>query len=209
MRSLVPILLLVWVAVGCGVDVKPDVQAMDLTPKIEFKEPPEYAPATRFGLIRNGAKLQVGDNSEKGLTIFERPEKSSAISDLPEGWPKDYRSRGWQSEKESFGMILRRNEVVGALITQEDVTERRVLEVFEDYRRFLGEPDQQPQTQNVRFWLWETAPYRCVICATKNAKAQLVVTVGVGYTEVMDALGMNQAGALADSQKAEKTLSEK
>ena len=64
----------------------------------------------------------------------------------------------------------------------------------------------QPASGDTRYWIWEDQTYRCVVCTTRNARSQILVTVGMGYSVVMDALGMSENGAKEDILKAARIL---
>ena len=207
MRFHIPIVLLAWVAVGCGVAATPVAESSEQTVQPKDVKVPTDAPSTKIGLIRDGKTLLVGDTIEKGMGIFPRAEKANAVTELPEGWPKGYRASGWDNEKEGFAMILQDDRVVGALVSESDVDEKRIKQILSDYQTLIGTaPQVGPATGDTRYWIWEDQPYRCVVCATKNARSQTLVVVGMGYSTVMDALQMSEVGANADILKARRIL---
>lgn len=215
MRLLLPILLLSWVLAGCGMDARPVAEAPEPVTQAKVINLPTETPGstgTAIGLIHDTLTLQVGNTADEGRQIFPRPEKATLVSELPDGWPKDYSSSGWQTDKEGFGMILHDGKVVGALYSQEDVTNERVQLMVADYSKVYADstkykadeiPNKNPK---IDYWIWEDDEYRCMVCETVNARSKLVVTVGMGYKQVMDALGMSKDAAADDIKRAENVL---
>lgn len=175
------------------------------------QNPPDFSRRSRLALMGPGRRLRVGDPATQALEFFDRPARTFVLRDRPPAFPEEYRSKGWESEKESFAIVSYDNRVVLALYTLQGADEQTLREEFLDV--YLGEfsfiePTIVPPGPSARYWFWEDNGHRLMICAAKG-KSGLTISLAIGDESAMDALRMSPSWALSDRRRADEIWSER
>lgn len=168
--------------------------------------PPDFTRRSRLALLGPGRRLRVGDPATQALEFFDRPARTFVLRDRPPAFPEEYRSKGWESEKESFAILSYENRVVLALYTLQGADERTLQEDFLDV--YMGaydflQPTVVPPGPSARYWFWEDDGHRLMICAARG-RAGLTVSLALGDVSAMDALRMSPSAALVDRRRADE-----
>ncbi|MFQ3587317.1 MAG: hypothetical protein SNJ74_10065 [Fimbriimonadaceae bacterium] len=175
------------------------------------QDPPDFSRRSRLALMGPGRRLRVGDPATQALEFFDRPARTFVLRDRPPAFPEEYRSKGWESEAESFAIISYDNRVVLALYTLQGADERTLKEEFLDvYLAEYGflEPTVVPPGPSARYWFWEDNGHRLMICAARG-KAGLTISLAIGDESAMDALRMSPSWALSDRRRADEIWNER
>lgn len=175
-------------------------------PKAEVKKAPEpkFTKQSELGLINGWKVLNVGEKEKVAEDFFERPDRASALRDLPPGLEGSYRSQGWQSANEGFGLLLYDNRVALSMRYFEHADNDLLADLLKRYqRRFPKLAPLQQNARKVRYWFLESGEYRLMLCAVETPSGDLTVTASVGDSRVMEYLGMDPKSALRDATQVE------
>lgn len=187
---------------GCASkSVTPDGKNLFGVPKTR----PTNLDGKHLRLLHQNSALYVGDDQSRAFQVFAAPLGSTDVSELPDGWDKEhYRVRGWEKDKDGFGVILMDDAVVLAMFTSERKSEPDVKSILEDYEDILGQPNSPPiQKGDTTYRFWERDRQRLMIC-TMNIKGEgYRVTRALGAVDVMDPLRMSEAAAKEDAVQAD------
>lgn len=207
------LLLLLVALAGCGDPASVAPIATDTAPATttppETVASPDFNRLTTLALVSGDRTLKVGDSTDQAESFFERPRRSFLLRELPEAFGPGYRARGWESDRQGFGIVSYRDRVAAAMLTVEGVDETVVQETLQTHRRNddPNNPDRRTFTQEsrvARYWFWEEANQRVMVCAAKTYRGDFTVTVAVGDIAALDALRMSPEEARNDANRAER-----
>ena len=173
-------------------------------------KPPDWEISSDLALVADSQEVQVGDSVAEAEKVFRKPEgRASNFRDLPPGFGPGYRSTGWSTEAEGFGVISLEGRVVVAVHSEYGVSENRVEDILDKYRRrFWGRfkrltaaEDKVLEPSWVQYWFAEHNKHRLMVCATRLKDGFVNVTEAVGSGEAMDGLRMSPKSAMEDMAK--------
>jgi hypothetical protein len=171
---------------------------------------PEWDISSDLALFADSQSIHVGDSVSDAESVFRKPEgRAAAFRDLPPGFGPGYRSIGWSTEAEGFGVISLEGRVVVAVHSEYGVSESRSEQVVNKYLRRYGSrfkrlaaadgTDLEPSW--VQYWFAEQNKQRLLVCAVRMKDGFVNVTESVGWAEAMDALRMSPKNAMEDLAK--------
>ena len=203
--------------VGCGGDAEEDANGGFVNTTKAVKAP-EWDISSDLALVADSQSIHVGDLVSDAENVFRKPEgRAAAFRDLPPGFGPGYRSIGWSTEVEGFGVISLEGRVVVAVHSEYGVSESRSEQVIDKYRRRYGNrfkkltaadgKDLEPSW--VQYWFAEQNKQRLLVCAVRMKDGFVNVTESVGWAEAMDALRMSPKNALEDLAKLKAKSSAK
>lgn len=195
--------LIVLALAGCQASSSPSDNAL-AAPAITVAAPQTTGP-TDVELIRQGGVIQVGDAWDKAKDVFPEPRDAFEFSDLPKGFGNDYKARGWETARQGFGVITFDDKIVSAMFQDDDVSTDRLTEILDTYTRVLGRPATVESTQ-VRYWFYEKAGQRLMICAESADRNTVRLTEAMGDDVVLNALGIGVPEAQRDSVRLRQIL---
>jgi hypothetical protein len=162
---------------------------------------------TSIGIYHDNESVRVGDEWSHAKQVFPEPPKGGyQIREMPTRFGKGYSANGWESVNgEGFGVISFEGSVVAAMTQETGVDERRVSDVVALHRKNTNE--LTPLTivgRSVRYWFWSSldGKQRLMICAA-NLNNKTNLTVAMGDSEVLEALGISPADARRDQSRLE------
>lgn len=189
---------------GCG-----DPEKIDLAPKPVFdiankSKPPEFGEATSIQLKNGPDALKVGDDVAASLGFFAKPKKAYEFRDLPNVFPPEFKSNGWENDVEGYGLISFDNRVAAAMRLLHKVDEARVQNEITSIRYQSGRETETVTGRAARYWFWESGRHRQMVCAVPEGKDTFLLTIAIGELNTMNALRMNQRLAEADTKRADR-----
>jgi len=193
----------------CGCAGTSDNSALSETtgPRIGKPQSIKFGPKANLGLLNGSRRLHVGDPWKEGLSFYAKPENAADIRDVPPGWETLYRGRGWQTNNESFGILIYEDYVALAIRIYEHADEDFFNETLARYQaRF---PDLKPISETAkvaRYLFAQENKDRLMICATRAYAGDLTITIAVGHADVMDGLHMSPDAAKVDAERAENSF---
>jgi len=159
--------------------------------------------------------------------VFPRPPGSYENSDLPpcltepEG-TQPYEARAWQAKDEGFGTILYSGKIAVAIHELDNTTHDRVNEILADHTAVFGashlfnfDPKFSDGTLTgtyVKYWFWQSGvasspgDQLLMICSTETSPDKFSVTTAIGWTPLMEALGMAPDVAVNEQRTAEEEI---
>ena len=154
-------------------------------------------------LLHHGDSLRLGVNYEEALKVYEPPKNAFDFAELPPNFRPPYRARGWETAKEGFGTITYNTRVVLA-IWQTDGGDLRTYEklVAAYATEFPALTAQEITNGTVRYKFYEANGQRLMILAVPDAGSTVHITVALGLSETMSAIG-------ADPTQASQVVSKK
>ena len=194
---------------GCGGDTEEDPNGGFVNTTKAVK-PPEWDITSDLALYADSESIHVGDSVSEAEKVFRKPEgRAASFRDLPPGFGPGYRSTGWSTEAEGFGVISLVGRTAVAVHTEYGVSESRSEQILDKYRRRYGSrlkkliaadgKDLEPSW--VQYWYAEQNKHRLMVCAVRLKDGFLNVTEAVGWGEAMDALRMSTKAAMEDLAK--------
>lgn len=193
---------------GCGND-----KEMPFGPQAIFPAPDKPAPIPIFGedtslaLIHNDDRLSVGSPARGAIDFYPRPSKAFEFTDRPPGFGPEFRTTGWASQSEGFGLIFYQDRVAVALREYYSLSPDQVAEVVDAYSRLQArESLTEVKGMSVQYYFWEQARHRLMICVVSMPDKPSTVTIGLGEIQLMNELRMSPIAAVADKNRAENAL---
>lgn len=194
---------------GCGAEADEDANGGFVNTTKAVKAP-EWDISSDLALYADSLSIHVGDSVSEAEKVFQKPEgRASNFRDLPAGFGPGYRSTGWSTEAEGFGVISLEGRVVEAVHSEYGVSESRSEQIIDKYRRRYGSrfkklaavdgKDLEPSW--VQYWFAEQNKQRLMVCAVRMKDGFVNVTEAVGWAEAMDALRMSSKNAMEDLAK--------
>ena len=217
MRPLGPALLAIIVA-GCAAPPPKEDLLVIKPPAMASIGDLDFAKRTEIALINEqGTKLSVGDEIERAQDLFPKPSAGKGFTDLPPTLDSQtFSAWGWQARQgEAFGAIFdkRARRIALAMRTLPDQGQIALEDMVSRYRNEIG---GTPSTElgvgagPIRYWFWtRSTTHRLMICAVTNKKGGYHVTVAMGDSQLMDAIGANPDKAAEDLARATNVLERK
>jgi len=168
---------------------------------------PSFGDRTSIALLNRGQALRVGDSVERAFQIFPAPPKSYDFFELPPGFGRQFRARGWRTNYESFGVISHQGKVVLALRVLENATKEELEALVEELELHVPTTAVTISGKLITYWLWDAGNHRLAVCATPAEKGDYTITAAIGVAEAMSAIRLDAASAQSDLRTAENLLS--
>jgi hypothetical protein len=155
-------------------------------------------------LLHHGDSIRLGVNYEEALKVFEPPKNAFDFAELPPNFRPPYRARGWETAKEGFGTITYNTRVVLAIWQTDEGDLRTYEKLVSAYAtEFPTVTAQEVTNGTIRYKFYESNGQRLMILAVPDAGATVHITVALGLSETMSAIGADPAQA---SQVVSKKL---
>lgn len=162
---------------------------------------------SKLAFAQPTGRLRVGDSQETAMFLFPPPPKAEDIDSLPYSLGDAYSASGWEKGDEGFGIILYKDRVALALKTSIVPSEEEVLKVVADVEREAGKaPGRSILYDQVSYWFWRDGEQRMMVSSVEKKPGQYLVAMAMGHITVMDRLGMSEAKAQKDAQRAIELL---
>lgn len=194
---------------GCGGD-SDDNGTAGFVQTTKAVKPPDWEISSDLVLVADSQTIHVGDSVSDAEEVFRKPEGRAAnFRDLPPGFGPGYRSTGWSTEAEGFGVISLEGRVVVAVHSEYGVSENRAEQILDKYRRrFWNRFKRLTATDGkviepswVQYWFAEHNKHRLMVCATRLKDGFVNVTEAVGSSDAMEGLRMSPKNAIEDLAK--------
>ena len=194
---------------GCGGDADESTNG-DFVTTTKAVKSPEWDISSDLALYADSLSIHVGDSVSDAEKVFRKPEgRASNFRDLPAGFGPGYRSIGWSTEAEGFGVISLEGRVVEAVHSEYGVSESQSEQILDSYRRrygnrfkkLVGADGKDLEPSWVQYWFAEQNKQRLMVCAVRMKDGFVNVTEAVGWAEAMDALRMSPKSAIEDLAK--------
>lgn len=154
-------------------------------------------------LLHHGDSIRLGVSYEDALKVFEPPKNAFDFAELPPNFRPPYRARGWETAKEGFGTITYNTRVVLAIWQTDDGDLRTYEKLVSMYGlEFPTLTAQEVTNGTIRYKFYETNGQRLMILAVPDAGTNVHITVALGLSETMSAIG-------ADPLQASQVVSKK
>jgi hypothetical protein len=168
---------------------------------------PDFGERTSIALLHRGQALRVGDPVERAFQVFPAPPKSYDFFELPRGFGRQFRARGWETNYESFGVIAYQGKIVVALHVLENATKEELDGLVKDLELQVPTTALTIGAKQITYWFWEAGNHRLVVCAQPAEKGDFTITEGIGVAEAMSAIRLDPISAQSDVGTAENLLS--
>jgi hypothetical protein len=168
---------------------------------------PDLGERTSIALLHRGQTLRVGDPVERAFQVFPAPPKSYDFFELPRGFGRQFRARGWETNYESFGVIAYQGKIVVALHVLENATKEELDDLVRDLELQVPSTALTVGGRQITYWFWEAGNHRLVVCAQPAEKGDFTITEAIGVAEAMSAIRLDPAIAQSDVRTAENLLS--
>ncbi len=194
---------------GCQGEVSaPKASNPDLADAESVESPKTLSPG-RLALIAHGDQLKVGNSLTNANQLFPRPKTAFEFTDLPQKFLKPYRSKGWESAREGFGVILFREKIVAALWHIEKATREEQDRLVKKHQSEIPVPSILVPGKHVSYWFWEDAGQRLMICSSQGQGGFVRLTAAIGDDVVMDALKISPDQARKDRDELDRAVDSK
>lgn len=201
-RPLVWLPVLALVAVGCnGDDGKDATKAVQTIQADESVTPAGKAVRTEgIAMSWEGTSVHVGDAWEAAQRLFPERRGAYRLRALPNRFGPSFEAHGWESVERQgehstsygYGVITYKDLVIAAIFHAEDVEEDYAQSLLLSQRNGTGELKMnESQTGGLHWYWWEAGTQRLMVLLDKNSRGT-DVTVLMGDTKVLDALGANR-----------------
>ncbi len=163
---------------------------------------PEYTEVSKVRLTNGRRFVSLGDTEDKAFSIFPRPSRGFTLQDetIP-GLPVDFKSKGWESNSEGFGIILHDDKVVLAMRQYEAIEADEFAGILAALQAINGIDRFQSVTQDkVEYWFIKSGLDVLSISRVPSAKKRYQVTTTIGNEHVMDSLGILKGVKKTDTQ---------
>ncbi len=202
---LIVAILAAFTLAGCS-----NVESMKFGPKTVFEDVKEKLEAPgkpftpRFSIGQGSRRVQAWDNVDDAREVFARPKRAFEFSDRPATLGSAFKTEGWESASDGYGIISYEDRVVAAVREQYKVAPEAVRNMFMAFidayqpmepTRILG--------QTCEYAFWTLGDEVLMISSVKVADGQFNLTIAVGDKLVMSALRMDPALAIADKNRAD------
>jgi hypothetical protein len=162
---------------------------------------PEYTELSRVRLPNGRRYVSLGDTEEKAISIFPKPSRGFQLDDTIPGLPTDFKSKGWETGSEGFGVILHDDKVVLAMRQFESVEPDEFAELQKGVKEINGLERFQLVTQDkAEYWFSKMGRDVLVISRVAGVKKRYQVTITIGNEHVLDSLGILRDVKKDDSQ---------
>ena len=177
---------------------------------------PVLKTATAIALLRGDSKVHVGDSAEDAYDTLLGGRTGGFITQrLPQGFQGPfYTCKVWQGAEDGFGVIAYNGKVALGLIQENKATRDRENNIRADYAKLMGETEPRTVSgERVTYYFWDAqdsklpGTQRLMIMVFQTPGRDTVqVTVAMGDSIAMDAIGANETEAREEQVAADKIL---
>jgi hypothetical protein len=184
-----------------GVTLEPRTVRARATPTLS-----DVVAETNLYLQTGSGAVRLGEPVEQALAAVPAPRDAFSVNETPDALSPTLLARGWESGGEGYAVLALEGRVALVLHTvlSDEVTLRQTLEAYD--RDLVAVGPARMHGSASRYWFWEQAPHRLMVCAVQNPKGQLVVTTILGERTIMDAMRANPVTAAVDDRKASELI---
>lgn len=172
---------------------------------------PSHLGSTNIALVRQDRAVTVGMRVTEAFDIF-RDAREGGFEDerLPAGFAPPYRARSWETSQRGFGVISYQDVVAAAMYQERDCPLDRLGDYVDLHtRRMNRSPDRQIFSKHLNYYFWEEDGQRLMILGfQKPGGSGVQLTMAMGDTVVMDAIGASIASAEREKERVDKLLVE-
>jgi hypothetical protein len=152
---------------------------------------PEYTEISKARLPNGRRYLSLGDAEEKATAIFPRPSRGFPLEDNIPGLPTDFKSKGWETSTEGFGVILHDDKIVLAMHQYEGIEADEFATILANVQEANSILRFQSVTQDkAEYWFVKMGMDLVVISRVAGTKKRYQVTVTVGNEHIVNTLGI-------------------
>ena len=157
-----------------------------------------------LAIFRDRGQLHVGDTWDTAIELFHPPKGSFDFSDLPPRFQTPpYKVKGWDARREGFGVILYQGLIAAAMHQLPKSDLDQLNEIVSEHRRGLSPlVPKHVEGRRAQYWIWSADTQRLVIVGLQ-AQNSVKITVALGDTVVMDALGLSENDAVRDAKRVD------
>jgi len=163
---------------------------------------------SRLFLLRNGLSLKIGVPQDEAEKIFEPDGSNFQFSDLPGKFKQPYRGQGWETARESFGVISYQQRVTVAMVQQDRATAQDFEELRETYRNTFSAIDPVTvEGKKVQAEFWRDGDQTLMVIGTQTGTGTVQVTVALGLDSVMSEIGATPETVRDQALSVDQTFS--
>ena len=152
---------------------------------------PEYTELSKARLPNGRRYLALGETEDKALSVFPRPSRGFPLDDGIPGLPSDFKSKGWETSVEGFGIILHDDKIVLAMHQYEGVEADEFASILDNVKTANNLDHFQSVTQDkADYWFVKMGMDEIVLSRVPGAKKRYQVTITVGNEHILDTLGI-------------------
>ncbi len=152
---------------------------------------PEYTDLSKVRLPNGRRYVCLGDTEEKASSVFPRPSRGFPLEDSVPGLPADFKSKGWETTPEGFGVILHDDRVVMAMHQYEGIEPDEFATLLENVKTINGLDHFQSVTQDkAEYWFTKLGIDLLVISRVPGVRKRFQVTITIGNEHIFDTLGI-------------------
>lgn len=202
---------------GCGAPTEPPNLDEQEAPVEQKVGTPVASARSLIAFFKRSGAVRVGDTIAHAFDVAPMPPRSFEITQLPSRFARPYSTRGWETANEGFGLISYNGVIVASLYQKRNADPDVLYEILELQEKGLRTiRNELVAGGKIRYWFWETpaiegggpaknakgepVSHRLMVCALQQG-TKLNITVAMGDTVVLDALGANKAKAHSDTER--------
>ena len=191
-RSYGTLSVVVFAFVACGCS---QMDASDEIPTVNKSLStlvPEYTEISKVRLPNGRRYVALGETEDKAFSVFPKTSRAFLLLDdtIP-GLPLDFKSKGWESSSEGFGIILHDDKIVLAMRQYESIEPDEFASILENVKSVNGLDHFQSVTQDkAEYWFVKFGHDEIVLSRVPGPKKKYQVTVTIGNERIIDTLGI-------------------
>lgn len=152
---------------------------------------PEYVELSKVRLPNGRRFLSLGDSEEKAMSVFSRPSRGFPIEDSVPGLPADFKSKGWDSGTEGFGVIIHDDKIVLAMHQYEAIEADEFASILVNIQETNGiDRFRKVMQDKAEYWYVKEGRDVLAISRVAGTKMRYQVTVTIGNEHLMNTLGI-------------------
>lgn len=187
---------------GCADPDMADVPTEPAKKEVKIEVPDSHQRGAFLLPVHNGT-IRVGD-TESEVRLLQ-PTPSTEVTESSPIKGGNYRVIGWNAGQETFAAIMLENRLVLGLITIKKVNKELYAEHYQNFRGKYEDPGP-PDNSEIVYHFWEKDGQRLMQVYSPDSKNDKTLTMAVGVTPVMDALGMSKVASQGDIKHAMEIL---
>lgn len=170
---------------------------------------PTHRQETNIALVRQGKTVTIGMRGPEAFDVFRDAREGGFEDDrLPPGFAAPYRARSWESSQRGFGVITYQDGVVAAMYQEHDCTLDQMQKWVDVHAQQMNRgPDQRVISKRLNYYFWEEGGQRLMILGfQKKATGMVELTMAMGDTDVLDAIGASPDRANFEKDRVDRLL---
>ena len=167
---------------------------------------PEYIDLSKLKVPNGRRFVALGESEDKAFSVFPKPSRGFPLDETVPGLPVDFKSKGWETSTEGFGIILHDDKVVLIMRQFEGIEADEFASILENVKATNELDHFQSATQDkADYWFVKYGIDEMVISRVPTVKKRYQVTISVGNEHILDTLGILKDVKKTDLQpKTEK-----